>query len=120
MFLIVGELGNILVTNIGLELLRMLNLEVNVLVARNMWANWEHCFRNKMLLNLFGNIFASREVIFCFRNNVSRCAQTGNHHKKYVSATMFPSLPRTYSGFLVPFHYNISNFLAKLKRSFQN
>ena len=25
----------------------------------------------KMFRNLFGNIFALREVIFCFRNNVS-------------------------------------------------
>ena len=33
----------------------------------------------KMFLNLLGNIFASREANFFFRNNVSRGGQTGKH-----------------------------------------
>ena len=48
----------------------------------------------KMFLDLFGNIFASREAKFCFCINVSRGGKTGKHHKKHVSAAMFPSLPR--------------------------
>ena len=48
----------------------------------------------KMFLNFLGNIFSSQEANF-------------------VSATMFPSLPRTYSRFQVTFHCKISNFDAK-------
>ena len=40
-----------------------------------------------------GNIFASREAKFCFRDDISRGGETGINRKHNVSAAMFPSLP---------------------------
>ena len=46
--------------------------------------------KHKMFLNSLGNIFASLEAKFCFRNNVSTGGQTGKHLRKHRESQMFP------------------------------
>jgi hypothetical protein len=50
----------------------------------------KHIGKHKIFLNLVGNIFASREANFCFRNNVSTGGQTGKHLRKHRESQMFP------------------------------
>jgi hypothetical protein len=45
--------------------------------------------KHKMFLNSLGNIFASLEAKFCFRN-VSTGGQTGKHLRKHRESQMFP------------------------------
>ena len=52
-----------------------------------------HCYRNKNVSEFVGEYFRCLGSKFCFLNNVSRGGKI-DIDKKYVSATMFPSLPR--------------------------
>ena len=65
-------------------------------IFENIWANRKTLFlKQKMFLNLFGNIFASWEAKFVSETMFPEVGKQGNIDKKHnVSATMFPSLPR--------------------------
>ena len=98
MFLSVGKLGNIFVRNIGhVVALFVANLQLCAYLIGKpiflLWKDWENVGKlrkivsaTKMFLDLFGNIFASREGKFCFCNNVSRGGKTGN----LIRNIMFP------------------------------
>ena len=54
----------------------------------------KRCFRNKMFLNLLGNIFASWEANFVSATMFAEVGKQVNIDRKHnVFATMFPSLP---------------------------
>ena len=53
----------------------------------------------KMFLNLLGNNFASWEANFVSATMFPEVGKQGNIDRKHVSATLFPSLPRTLQSF---------------------